>query len=81
MVKSVSEDRKPPAVTATGKKIVIKSADMFGDVQKEAIDVAIAVSSIFSIAIYLFFFFLLISYLNFIFGLLFFLMIFCGFLY
>ncbi|KAG7013650.1 Dynein light chain 1, cytoplasmic [Cucurbita argyrosperma subsp. argyrosperma] len=42
MVKSVSEDRKPLAVATTGKKIVIKSADMFGDVQKEAIDVAIA---------------------------------------
>ncbi|CAK9328976.1 unnamed protein product [Citrullus colocynthis] len=42
MVKSVSEDRKPPAAATTGKKIVIKSADMFGDVQKEAIDVAIA---------------------------------------
>ncbi|KAG6593978.1 hypothetical protein SDJN03_13454, partial [Cucurbita argyrosperma subsp. sororia] len=30
------------AVATTGKKIVIKSADMFGDVQKEAVDVAIA---------------------------------------
>lgn len=46
MVKSLSEDRKPPAAATTGKKIVIKSADMFGDVQKEAIDVAIAVSSL-----------------------------------
>ncbi|XP_022138359.1 dynein light chain 1, cytoplasmic-like [Momordica charantia] len=42
MVKSVSEDRKPSAVANTGKKVVIKSADMFGDVQKEAVDVAIA---------------------------------------
>ncbi|XP_023000010.1 dynein light chain 1, cytoplasmic-like [Cucurbita maxima] len=41
MVKTVSEDRKPMAVATTGKKIVIKSADMFGDVQKEAVDIAI----------------------------------------
>ena len=69
MVKSVSEDRKPMAVATTGKKIVIKSADMFGDVQKEAVDVAIVVSFLFSIAI------VQISSTNFIFELLFFLMI------
>ena len=71
MVKSVSEDRKPLAVATTGKKIVIKSADMFGDVQKEAIDVAIAVSSLFSIANFLF----LIFTSSFVFLLLFFLTI------
>ncbi|GMN62385.1 hypothetical protein TIFTF001_031473 [Ficus carica] len=40
-----SDDRKPlPAsvAAASGKRVVIKSADMFGDMQKEAIDIAIA---------------------------------------
>ncbi|CAL2226940.1 unnamed protein product [Prunus armeniaca] len=38
-----SDDRKPsPAVTtATGKRVIIKSADMFQDMQKEAVDIAI----------------------------------------
>lgn len=44
-----SDDRKPLPASATaaasGKRVVIKSADMFGDMQKEAIDIAIAVSS------------------------------------
>ncbi|XP_023526495.1 dynein light chain 1, cytoplasmic-like [Cucurbita pepo subsp. pepo] len=43
MVKPESEDRKASSVaTAAAKKIVIKSADMFGDMQKEAVDIAIA---------------------------------------
>ncbi|KAF4346998.1 hypothetical protein G4B88_030013 [Cannabis sativa] len=41
-----SDDRKPVSAAATaapaGKRVVIKSADMFGDMQKEAIDIAIA---------------------------------------
>ncbi|EXC03953.1 Dynein light chain 2 [Morus notabilis] len=40
-----SDDRKPlPASAAApaGKRVVIKSADMFGDMQKEAVDIAIA---------------------------------------
>ncbi|KAG7028990.1 Dynein light chain 1, cytoplasmic [Cucurbita argyrosperma subsp. argyrosperma] len=42
MVKPESEDRKPSSAAPVGKKIVIKSADMFGDMQKEAVDIAIA---------------------------------------
>ncbi|XP_022955505.1 dynein 8 kDa light chain, flagellar outer arm-like [Cucurbita moschata] len=43
MVKPESEDRKASSVAAAAaKKIVIKSADMFGDMQKEAVDIAIA---------------------------------------
>ncbi|XP_030463143.1 uncharacterized protein LOC115682917 [Syzygium oleosum] len=41
-----SDDRKPPsassAAAAAGRKTVIKSADMKDDMQKEAIDIAIA---------------------------------------
>ncbi|PON62021.1 Dynein light chain [Parasponia andersonii] len=41
-----SDDRKPLSAAATasppGKRVVIKSADMFGDMQKEAIEIAIA---------------------------------------
>lgn len=48
MVKPESEDRKPSSAAAVGKKIVIKSADMFGDMQKEAVDIAIAVGASFS---------------------------------
>ncbi|XP_050373522.1 uncharacterized protein LOC126791156 [Argentina anserina] len=38
-----SDDRKPsPAVTtSTGKRVIIKSADMFQDMQKEAVEIAI----------------------------------------
>ncbi|XP_038904701.1 dynein light chain 1, cytoplasmic-like [Benincasa hispida] len=42
MVKPESDDRKPSSAAAVSKKIVIKSADMFSDMQKEAIDIAIA---------------------------------------
>ncbi|KAG7018601.1 hypothetical protein SDJN02_20471 [Cucurbita argyrosperma subsp. argyrosperma] len=42
MVKPESEDRRASSVAAAAKKIVIKSADMFGDMQKEAVDIAIA---------------------------------------
>ena len=48
MVKPESEDRKPSSAAPVGKKIVIKSADMFGDMQKEAVDISIAVSDSFS---------------------------------
>jgi len=54
MAKSLSEDRKPlvtsplsasasPATPAT-KKVIIKSADMLPDMQKEAVDIAVVVS-------------------------------------
>uniref|UniRef100_A0A803LS96 Dynein light chain n=1 Tax=Chenopodium quinoa TaxID=63459 RepID=A0A803LS96_CHEQI len=36
-----AEDRKPPLMGA-GKRIIIKNADMADDMQKEAIDIAIA---------------------------------------
>lgn len=49
MVKPESQDRKPSSAAAVSKKIVIKSADMFGDMQKEAIDIAIAVCASFSL--------------------------------
>ena len=42
IVRSPSDDRKPSTVPA--KKVIIKSADMKEDVQKEAVDIAIAVS-------------------------------------
>ena len=52
-----SDDRKPlpPSATAApaGKRVVIKSADMFGDMQKEAIDIAIAVSSFLFLSFFL----------------------------
>lgn len=47
-VKANSDDRKPLSAAAAavgGKRVIIKSADMFGDMQKEAVDIAIAVSS------------------------------------
>ncbi|KAL5541885.1 hypothetical protein UlMin_009595 [Ulmus minor] len=40
-----SDDRKPLSASAAappGRRVVIKSADMFGDMQKEAIDIAVA---------------------------------------
>ncbi|KAI4345397.1 hypothetical protein L6164_012525 [Bauhinia variegata] len=43
MVKPISEDRKP-SVAATPpptKKVIIKSADMMPDMQKEAVDIAV----------------------------------------
>lgn len=49
-VKPNSDDRKPLSAAAAavgGKRVIIKSADMFGDMQKEAVDIAIAVSSFF----------------------------------
>ena len=47
-VKTNPDDRKPSAAAAnsgaaSGKRVVIKSADMFSDMQKEAVDIAIAV--------------------------------------
>ena len=42
IVRSPSDDRKPSTVPE--KKVIIKSADMKEDVQKEAVDIAIAVS-------------------------------------
>lgn len=48
IVKPNSDDRKPlsaAAAATAGKRVIIKSADMFGDMQKEAVDIAIAVSS------------------------------------
>ncbi|XP_021290863.1 dynein light chain 1, cytoplasmic [Herrania umbratica] len=47
-VKPTTDDRKPSPVTtaasaaATGKKVIIKSADMKDDMQKEAVDIAIS---------------------------------------
>ena len=48
-----SEDRKPSAAAAAAaaatptppKKVIIKSADMLPDMQKEAVDIAVGVSS------------------------------------
>ncbi|XP_018825771.1 uncharacterized protein LOC108994837 isoform X2 [Juglans regia] len=49
LIKSpISDDLIPSSVAATplpDKRVIIKSADMLPDVQKEAIDTAIAVSS------------------------------------
>ncbi|GAY35861.1 hypothetical protein CUMW_019030 [Citrus unshiu] len=43
VVKPNSDDRKPTvAVSQSGKRIIIKSADMKEDLQKEAVDIAIA---------------------------------------
>lgn len=43
-VKSNSDDRKPTQpVSQSGKRVIIKSADMKDDMQKEAVDIAIAV--------------------------------------
>ncbi|KAF3456247.1 hypothetical protein FNV43_RR00897 [Rhamnella rubrinervis] len=45
IVKPNSDDRKPlsaAAAATAGKRVIIKSADMFGDMQKEAVDIAIA---------------------------------------
>lgn len=43
-----SDDRKPLPLTAPPavppKKVIIKSADMIPDMQKEAVDIAVAVS-------------------------------------
>lgn len=42
-----SDDRKPsPPPPVPTKKIIIKSADMLPDMQKEAVDIAVAVSSL-----------------------------------
>lgn len=43
---SSSEDRKSSSGSNPGKKVIIKSADMKEDVQKEAVDIAIAVISL-----------------------------------
>ncbi|OWM71211.1 hypothetical protein CDL15_Pgr011338 [Punica granatum] len=40
--KSSSDDRKSSATGPVGRRIVIKSADMKDDMQKEAIDIAVA---------------------------------------
>lgn len=48
MVKPNSEDRKLSSAAATPpptKKVIIKSADMLPDMQKEAVDIAVNVSS------------------------------------
>jgi len=40
-----TDDRKPlPAPAVPPKKVIIKSADMIPDMQKEAVDIAVAVS-------------------------------------
>ncbi|RXH80232.1 hypothetical protein DVH24_041379 [Malus domestica] len=41
--KPISDDRKPSSAVTTpaGKRVIIKSADMFQDMQKEAVDIAI----------------------------------------
>lgn len=41
--KSSSEERKPSSAGPGGRRIVIKSADMKDDMQKEAVDIAVAV--------------------------------------
>ena len=55
VLKPNSDDRKPTVpVSQSGKRVIIKSADMKDDMQKEAVDIAIAV--IFpSLKFYLFF--------------------------
>lgn len=68
--KSLADDRKPLSddrksmsgsgeTAATGKKFIIKSADMKDDMQKEAIDIAIAVT-IFVLIIYFLLLFVLV---------------------
>lgn len=55
VVKPNSDDRKPTlAVSQAGKRVIIKSADMKEDMQKEAVDIAIAVSFLSRLFIYLF---------------------------
>jgi len=40
-----TDDRKPlPAPAVPPKKVIIKSADMIPEMQKEAVDIAVAVS-------------------------------------
>lgn len=41
-----SEDRKSSSGSNPGKKVIIKSADMKEDIQKEAVDIAVAVISL-----------------------------------
>ncbi|GAB4851303.1 Dynein light chain Tctex-type [Ancistrocladus abbreviatus] len=41
VVKQSSDDRKPSSAS-TGKRVIIKSADMSDDMQKEALDIAVA---------------------------------------
>lgn len=43
---SSAEDRKSSSGSNPGKKVVIKSADMKEDMQKEAVDIAIGVISL-----------------------------------
>lgn len=40
--KPSNDDRRPSSTTSSGKRVIIKSADMGEDMQKEAIDIAIA---------------------------------------
>ena len=52
-----SDDRKPSSAAAaatapTGKRVIIKSADMLPEMQKEAVDTAISVSLSFSLTLY-----------------------------
>ncbi|GMH08296.1 hypothetical protein Nepgr_010136 [Nepenthes gracilis] len=42
VVRPSSDDRKTSAEAASGKRVTIKSADMNDDMQKEAVDIAIA---------------------------------------
>lgn len=43
MAEKASTDDRKPSSTSTGKRIIVKSADMSEDMQKEAVDIAIAV--------------------------------------
>lgn len=45
-LKQSSDDRKLSLTASASKKVIIKSADMKDDMQKEAIDIAIAVVSL-----------------------------------
>ena len=52
-----SDDRKPSSAAAaatppSGKRVIIKSADMLPEMQKEAVDTAISVSLSFSLTLY-----------------------------
>lgn len=50
-----AEDRKSSSGSNPGKKVIIKSADMKEDVQKEAVDIAIGVIFLsLSLTLYLF---------------------------
>ena len=59
-VRPISEDRKPSSAAAAAaaatptppKKVIIKSADMQPDMQKEAVDIAVGVSSLFCLTDY-----------------------------